>query len=516
MVTRTMWRYVATTLATLAVALIARVATADDESDRASYLRDIDGKVDTIASELSGFESDSDVGDLDDALYAARDVRDLVARLDGVKGDDSRAQRVVSYYPGYVDSFREAAQSLKRMKEGQRRADGVADRCASEEASLQQTIRGYVGDPDAAAADEAPAKLAELGKSLGRTWDETLGKLKDNDSELQRAAGYARFSVSEDRWSNVSSAFGYAASGMQSYWSERYKNAIERCSRLALGEKHPDIVKALDDLGRYSGNTKATVTQLKRDYNAWLRDVRTLRKFSDDHRDALREVLCKAGEYEMEAKLKEVADRWASQIASVYGTTLGQADRLRGRATTKEMAKYKGPKEVIAGLDKNLANLEKLKNYELLGSNNPAIRTKIEWGKKRHLDLQGSCTYAELEIASGDCRNEVRPGSGCRLDCVKTGSTCTIIEFKPDSEGAKAEGRTQLAMYEAGLQTWYKRDKAALFSAYRDVASCESSDKTRLELRVELVTYEMCSGTVKNELGQLLDEVTLDVVESGE
>ena len=67
-----------------------------------------------------------------------------------------------------------------------------------------------------------------------------------------------------------------------------------------------------------------------------------------------------AGEYEMEARLKEVADRWASQIASVYGTTLGQADRLRSRATTKEMAKYKGPKEVIAGLDKNLANLEKL------------------------------------------------------------------------------------------------------------------------------------------------------------
>ena len=516
MVNRTMWRFAATTLTGLAVALVARVATADDESDRASYLRDIDGKVDTIASELSGFESDSDVGDLDDALYAAREVRDLVGRLDGVKGDDSRAQRVVSYYPGYVDSFREAAQYLKRMKEGQRRADGVADRCAADEASLQATLRGYVGDPDAAAADEAPTKLTELGKTLGRTWDEALGKLKDNDGEMQRAAGYARFSVSEDRWSYVSSAFGYAASGMQGYWGERYKGAMAACGRLALGEKHPDIVKALDDLGRYSGTTKATVTQLKRDYNAWLREVRTLRKFSDDDRDALREVLCKAGEYEMEAKLKDVADRWASQIASVYGTTLGQADRLRSRATTKEMAKYKGPKEVISGLDKNLANLEKLKSYELLGSNNPAIRAKIEWGKKRHLDLQGSCTYAELAIASGDCRNEVRPGSGCRLDCVKTGSTCTIIEFKPDSDGAKAEGRTQLAMYEAGLQTWYKRDKAALFSAYRDVASCENSDKTQLEIRVELVTYEMCSGTVKNELGQLLDEATLDVVESGE
>lgn len=516
MVNRTMWRYVATTLAALAVAMLARVATADDESDRASYLRDIDGKVDTIASELSGFESDSDVGDLDDALYAAREVRDLVGRLDGVKGDDARAQRVVSYYPGYVDSFREAAQYLKRMKEGQRRADGVADRCAADEVALQQTIRGYVGDPDAAAADEAPAKLTELGKTLGRTWDETMGKLKDNDSDLQRAAGYARFSISEDRWSYVSSAFGYAASGMQSYWSERYKNAIERCSRLALGEKHPDIVKALDELGRYSGNTKATVTQLKRDYNAWLREVRQLRKFSDDDRDALREVLCKAGEYEMEAKLKEVADRWASQIASVYGTTLGQADRLRSRATTKEMAKYKGPKEVIAGLDKNLANLEKLKNYELLGSNNPAIRTKIEWGKKRHLDLQGSCTYAELEISSSDCDNRVRPGSGCRLDCVKTGSTCTIIEFKPDSEGARREGDEQLTSYTKGLEAWYKRDKAALFAKYGSLASCERSDKTGLELARSLVTYELCSSTVKNEFGQLLDEATLDTTEVGE
>jgi hypothetical protein len=155
------------------------------------------------------------------------------------------------------------------------------------------------------------------------------------------------------------------------------------------------------------------------------------------------------------------------------------------------MAKYKGPKEVIAGLDKNLANLEKLKNYELLGSNNPAIRTKIEWGKKRHLDLQGSCTYAELEISSSDCSNTVRPGSGCRLDCVKTGSTCKIIEFKPDSDGAKSEGRAQLDAYRPGLQTWYRRDKASLFSRYPSLAQCENSDKSSIEFDTEVITYEM-------------------------
>jgi hypothetical protein len=51
---------------------------------------------------------------------------------------------------------------------------------------------------------------------------------------------------------------------------------------------------------------------------------------------------------------------------------------------------------VIAEIDKNLTNLEKLKRYELLGSNNPKLRAKMEWGKKRHMELQGGCTYAEF------------------------------------------------------------------------------------------------------------------------
>lgn len=110
----------------------------------------------------------------------------------------------------------------------------------------------------------------------------------------------------------------------------------------------------------------------------------------------------------------------------------------------------------------------------------------------------------------------MRPGSGCRLDCVKTGSTCTIIEFKPDSEQGKSEGGVQLESYIKGLAAWYTRDKAALFSKYGNLAACEKSDKSALDLRTELITYEMCSSTVKNELGQILDEVTLDVAEVGE
>lgn len=275
-----------------------------------------------------------------------------------------------------MDQFREAARHLKKMKEVQRTADGVADKCKDDESTLQSAIRGYVGNPDD--AEEAFSKLPELGKGHGRTWTDKLDKLEDNDQAMQRAASDARFSVSDGEWSDVSSRFSYASSGMQSYWNDRYRvvSGDGPCKRLALGEEHPDIKKALEDLGKYKGGVKGTVTQLKKDYNEWLREVKKLRKFSDDDRDAIRDVLCKAGEYEMEAKVNEVADRWASQISSVYGTTLGQSDRLKARAQAKELAKYKGPKEVLAGIDKNLANLEKLKNKELLGSNNPALRPR--------------------------------------------------------------------------------------------------------------------------------------------
>lgn len=85
-----------------------------------------------------------------------------------------------------------------------------------------------------------------------------------------------------------------------------------------------------------------------------------------------------------------------------------------------------------------------------------------------------------------------------------------------DSEGARREGDEQLTSYTKGLEAWYKRDKAALFAKYGSLASCERSDKTGLELARSLVTYELCSSTVKNEFGQLLDEATLDTTEVGE
>jgi len=60
----------------------ASIAFADDVSDRAGYLSEIDSKLGYAASELSGVKSDSDDGDVRDAdgyIDHIDQVRDLVA-----------------------------------------------------------------------------------------------------------------------------------------------------------------------------------------------------------------------------------------------------------------------------------------------------------------------------------------------------------------------------------------------------------------------------------------------------
>jgi hypothetical protein len=493
-------------------------AFGDDDSDRADLLRNIDDRVDRMANKLSGFDSDRDASDLEDALRLASEVREMAQKLERVRGSDSRASEIASRYPGYVDTFRESARYLKKMKELQFVADGVADKCKNDEADLQTLIRNFVGRPDD--AEEAFARLPDKSKEYGRTWSERLDRLKESDREFSSNHSSARFSVSDGKWSNVSSYFSDDASRMRSYWQDRYRAASEgSCPRLALGEKHPDVDKALEELRRYTGNAKATVTQLTKDYNAWLREVRQLRAFSDKDRDELREVMCRAGEYEMEQRVKEVADRWSSQISSVYGTVLGQSDRLGSRASDDKLKKYKGPKRVLEGLQANRANLEKLKNYELQGSNNPKIRAKLEYGKKVHADKQsslcsGSGGYAELEISSSYCDNSVRPGSGCRADCVVTGSTCVIIEIKPDSDQAKSEGDRQRASYSAGLLKWYKSNKDELFNKYPQVRNCEQDGKElRVDSRPEI--YSFCpSSSEAKAFGEDLRDAPSDIPES--
>ena len=58
------------------------------------------------------------------------------------------------------------------------------------------------------------------------------------------------------------------------------------------------------------------------------------------------------------------------------------------------------------------------------GTNNPILRAKLEYGKQKHAELQGSysCDEREVTLSSG------------RPDCILfRDNNCQVIEFKPDS-----------------------------------------------------------------------------------
>jgi ribosomal protein S17E len=286
------------------------------------------------------------------------------------------------------------------------------------------------------------------------------------------------------------------------------------CKRLALGEKHPDIERALADLRSYTGNVKETVKQLKHDYNAWLADARKLREMTKQDHAELREIMCRKGvtEADIKQKVNELADRWASQISSAYGTLLGQSDRLGERASSDKLQKRKGAKEVLEGLRANRATLEKIKTYDLHGSNNPRIKAKMEYGTNYHASW--SCSgIKEFKISSDYCDNPIREDSSCRADCVTLGSTCVVIELKPDNDEAKAMGEKQMDAYQKGLRKWFDKNKDELLKTYPDVSQCVKDGQISTNTKLE--TYSFCpSDSEAQGFGESLDGISSDVSES--
>lgn len=207
------------TVVVLGILAFACPAWADDESDRRDLISKIDGKLDYAASKLSGLESRSDASELNDALSNVREAESVVSELSNKKGSDSRANEIVSKYPDYIRSFRDAAGYAIRLKQGQRLADAGADQCKADEADLQTLIRNYVNNSDE--SQEALSKLPEKGRQYGSKWTEKLSTWERHHREMASNASYARFSVSDGNWSRVSSNFSSSVSQISSHWMKK-------------------------------------------------------------------------------------------------------------------------------------------------------------------------------------------------------------------------------------------------------------------------------------------------------
>jgi len=199
------------------------LALADDESDRRSLLSDIDARLSSAYSELSGVRSDSDDGDIRDADNYVDQIRDLVSRLDRVKGDDSKAREVVDKYPGYVEKFKRANAALRSMKSYQNANITLMKVCQDKNAELVAQAKDFEDRNDPEGLEKLP-RLAADAKNLTVRFLEEAEKFRAQMEDWKRNVQY--FDVSDGRWNGLRSVLTSESNDMSmSTASTRFPNS---------------------------------------------------------------------------------------------------------------------------------------------------------------------------------------------------------------------------------------------------------------------------------------------------
>lgn len=244
----TLRKLIPVTLVCLAVVL--GVAFADEESDRKErneLIPKIERSLEQAANELSGLESDSDAGDVNDALGYIREVESYVNDLSRVKGSDSTANNMVGYYPGYIRDFRSAAEELKKLKEKQRLAEQTVTTCKAFDQEMTQKAQNSKDEPRAA------EELREFAKSVGRKGEDVMNEAQRKLSEVERHRDDAkRFSASDGKWSNVRSYMHSSADAVARIHKDDYEKARRECEEVIKRERHREVEKALGRLANSS------------------------------------------------------------------------------------------------------------------------------------------------------------------------------------------------------------------------------------------------------------------------
>lgn len=182
--------------------------------------------------------SDSGTSYVDYALRKADTLKEKLSQLDRVKGDDSKAKEMASYYPGYVDKFKDATNNLRLMKEGQRSLDGIPSSCADKTRELAGALRTFTDSPDPRGLEKVP----QLGRDYGRFARSQIEIADRKSYEMSRWYDRADdFSESSGKWSDVRSNLLSAEKYVMEYFNNAYAQ-IKRddvCGNLAKDERNP-------------------------------------------------------------------------------------------------------------------------------------------------------------------------------------------------------------------------------------------------------------------------------------
>ncbi len=235
-----------TTLTAVMLALlVAAPASADEIDDR---VRSIDDNLSRIKDKLDGIVSDSSSSDIDYALDYLNNVKSEVDRLKSLDPQNDPGKSMVYYYPDYISKFRESAQSLKRMKDAQVKADEsrLHERCQEADRNLKSFMQNFVEKKD----PNGVTKISEEAEKVGRQYSDEYKRLQEAHSEMDRARGYAKyFSESHGRWSDVKSELHDGVSDIWDRWTRRMDETKSKCQELARGRDSDAVKDALAKLG---------------------------------------------------------------------------------------------------------------------------------------------------------------------------------------------------------------------------------------------------------------------------
>jgi hypothetical protein len=451
-----------------------------------------------IAERVKDVHSQSSASNVSGAIEVTREVASLLDRLRTAQGDDDEARKIAADWPTWNTELRAALEGLLAMKQRQDVIDHAEAKCSEAERTLQELIKAILATPTR--HQDGVSEIERAATQLGNDYRPRMEAALQTDKEMNEGfTRVKRFGYTDGPWGPVRDRMFRSADDVLAYWNAKYRAAKEHCTPLSLGLYNLDAKAAIAQLGRDVSSTGERSRAFYAEIKAWEAEIDKLRDWTAKDVEDIRAAFCAApdaGDYD---EVNAVADRWANQLRSQYGTITGRAEQLkqsadaliaRGRSRDR-MEKVK------QRITETMASLDKVKAYQLEGSNNPLLKAQASYGVTAHTNKQSGCDAKEITISGDYCRNPNPKRNDCRLDCMKG---CTVVEIKPDSQ--EPLGYRQADAYQKGLEKMFAALGSNMFNEreMKYFRQCMSSDGKSLELRQHVETYDFCNGITADKI----------------
>lgn len=367
---------------------------------------------------------------------------------------------------------------------------------------------------------EGWTRIDEKAKSLGETFKDKMQKARDygRDMEAWKAEAVKWSAPDGYGWPDLRSALVSAAEGTNAYFKATLEKVDIACKQLSWGTQHPEVKKAAVELKEHASARDSDYVKLRDRALAFVIRVRNYRTLLAEDDAKIHELVCVTGsdrgDEDMEEAVAEIANRWASQLASDWHIIEPEAEQLKRDADVLIARKVPNARKIKRSIEDLMVSIGKSVAGLNLGANDPLIKSAIECGINKHKSM-GSCDVREATVSSRYCTNPnpTRKRADCRIDCL---SGCKVIEFKPNNDAAKGAGRQQVLAYATGLSKWYATERDEMFKGdFEKLRSCVTGEgaSRRLDLDTALETYNFCECFPDLMAGVPRQEPSVDIPE---